>query len=62
MTGEWDFIPDGCGECYLHFAEQPHLVGALASVGIEAGKSTWEMARDYMAAWHAYGHQRQVAS
>ncbi len=46
--------PD-CVECFEHMA-QPYLVEAAASVGIEAGKSTGQMVREYIDAYHARRH------
>lgn len=46
-----------CPKCIEHYFDQPHLVGACASVGIEHGKSTAMMLGEYFAAFHANKHQ-----
>lgn len=48
-----------CPDCWAHAASHPHLIGACASVGIEHGKSTAEMVRDYLAAYHERGHRER---
>lgn len=49
-------MPD-CPQCMDYAMDQPHLVGACASVGIEKGKSTQQMLAEYLAAYHARGHR-----
>lgn len=51
-----DVIND-CPLCSIYLAEQPHLIAACASVGIEHGKSTDEMLVNYMALYHQKGHR-----
>lgn len=47
----------GCPECDAYLARAGwSLVGALASVGIERGKSTAQMADEHLAVVHA-GHK-----
>ena len=48
-------IPD-CDDCQEHAFSQPMLSEACASVGIEHGKSTYEMFKTYIAAYHFRGH------
>lgn len=48
--------PD-CEKCAAHMADMPHLVEACASVGIEHGKSTGEMFKQYIGGYHFGGHQ-----
>ena len=43
-----------CDECYAIVS--PQLIGACASVGIEHGKPTKQMVREYLAAYHERGH------
>lgn len=52
VTGPTDFIPDDCATCLAHWFDAPHLVGAFSSVGIEHGKSSWQMAVEYFAHMH----------
>lgn len=49
-------IPD-CAACTAHMFDQPMLVEACASVGIEHGKSTAETFREYIGAYHFGGHR-----
>lgn len=51
------FDPLLCPGCMQHYLDQPMLFGAAASVGIEHGKSTGQMLREYFAAFHARGHR-----
>ena len=46
-----------CGDCLGYASAQPMLAEAFASVGIEYGRSTAQMARDFFAAFHGRGHQ-----
>ena len=56
--GTGAYLPDfRCGKCLEHWHSEPHLVHAFASVGIEHGKSTGEMAADYFASFHARKHR-----
>lgn len=48
-----------CTECRDHQIDQPHLVGACASVGIERGLSTHEMMFRYLAGFHRRGHKER---
>jgi hypothetical protein len=45
-----------CLECHEHMM-QPYLVEAAASVGIEVGKSTSQMIREYIDDYHARRHK-----
>lgn len=59
MVGQWQPAVDGnaCPECATYLDAHPHLVGACASVGIEHGKSTRQMLREYLATFHDRGHE-----
>lgn len=46
-----------CRECFEHYMQTPHLVGACASVGIEHGKSTSQMLTEYFERYHAREHR-----
>lgn len=47
-----------CDECRAHWLdERDGLTHAFASVGIEAGLTTPEMAERYFASYHKRGHQ-----
>jgi hypothetical protein len=37
-------------------ADQPHLVGAAASIGISYGKSTGQVLRGHLTYFHEHGH------
>jgi hypothetical protein len=52
----WDGVCDACTEYAA--LQGPVLLHAFASVGIERGKSAYEMAQDYFADYHEKGHQR----
>lgn len=52
----WTPGPAGCGACEAYVAAQPHLIGALASVGITHGKSTAQMIREHLGSYHERGH------
>lgn len=45
-----------CAKCTRHWFAQPQLAHAFASVGIEHGKSSWQMAREYFSWFHANKH------
>jgi len=47
-----------CAECMRYYRSQPHLLGAFASVGIEHGKSTYQMAVDYFDYYHSSHHRK----
>jgi hypothetical protein len=51
-------MPD-CADCLLFICNTPMLVEACASVGIEHGKNTGEMAREVIASYHFGGHRDQ---
>lgn len=64
MSGEADFDEDlptmvkECERCAEHWdANGWSIIGACASVGIEHGKSTWQMAKDYFEGYHRRGHK-----
>jgi len=61
-SGQWPATHDvmECGGCMEYLRSQPHLAGACASVGIEHGRSTGQMLRDYLTGFHERGH-REVA-
>jgi hypothetical protein len=48
--------PGSCLQCQEHLSGSPHLTGACASVGIEHGKPTQRMLREYLTAFHERGH------
>lgn len=56
-----DTIND-CDDCQTYQAENPHLVGACASVGIEHRKSPGQMLFAYLAAYHRAGHSESRAA
>ena len=51
------FDPNECGDCLMHLQAKPFLAEACASVGIERGKDTGTMLREYLADFHERGHQ-----
>lgn len=54
--------PIACHECRAYYlADRDTLVAACASVGIEYGKSTGWMLRDYLTAYHDAGHDENFA-
>ena len=59
---EWYGDEDGklgwpvCPECFAYM-NQPGMVEACASVGIEYGKSIGQMLRETVEAFHAKGHR-----
>ena len=57
MAGSASDITGNCGDCMAHWDANPHLTAACASVGIEHGKSTAQMLREYFAGFHQRGHQ-----
>ena len=50
-----------CDKCREYYFANPMLIGAFASVGIEHGKSTWEMAESYFAEFHKNKHKTCAA-
>lgn len=52
-----DLVPDHCAQCLEHFRSTPFLVEAFASVGIEHGKSSGQMAKEYFAVFHRNAHR-----
>lgn len=49
---------ESCPKCIEHFyIDNPSLVHAFASVGIEYGKSSFEMAETYFDQYHKAGHK-----
>lgn len=52
--------PQDCPECYEHFATNPFLVEACASVGIKHGADTATMLRRYLAVYHQRGHRDET--
>lgn len=59
MTGEkWIHPSFGCPECLAIYGW--NLIGACASVGIERGKSTAQVASEFMSAYHQQ-HQNSPA-
>jgi hypothetical protein len=52
------FLPNpSCGKCAMHYFDQPFLVEAFASVGIEHGKSSGQMAEEYFTHFHKQKHR-----
>lgn len=51
-----DLLPR-CGKCLQHFFEHPTMIEACASVGIEHGKSTGQMLKEWYAIFHKRKHQ-----
>jgi hypothetical protein len=63
--GEGMFAPLGkmvanavtdCPDCLAYWNRQPSLTAACASVGIEHGKSTPQMIREYLGSYHQRHH------
>lgn len=51
---------DDCDECMVYAKDVSWaLLGALASVGIERGKSTQQMFIEYMDDYHERGHRER---
>jgi hypothetical protein len=51
------FLPDpGCFACIEHWRDEPMLVAAFASVGIEHAMSTGQMAEQYFRQYHEAKH------
>ena len=48
---------ESCPKCIAHYRTSPGLVLAFASVGIEEGKSSFQMAEAYFAQYHKGGHK-----
>ena len=46
-----------CDKCREHYFSNPSLLLAFSSVGIEHGKSSWEMAESYFAEYHKRKHK-----
>lgn len=46
-----------CPKCIDHYYGEPGLVHAFASVGIEHGKSSFQMAESYFDQYHKVGHK-----
>jgi hypothetical protein len=55
-----DFSPRECGACMEHYFDNPNLVHAAASVGIERGASTATIVYRYLAAFHRSGHRDET--
>lgn len=51
-----DLLPNQCSRCLSHFLSTPMIVEAFASVGIEHGKSSGQMAQEFYAQYHANKH------
>ena len=48
-----------CPKCAAHYySSAPQLIHAFASVGIEHGKSTWQMAESYFEQFHKNKHRK----
>lgn len=45
-----------CADCMKHYYETPFLVESFNSVGIEHGKSAYQMAESYFALYHGKKH------
>lgn len=54
-----DLVPNQCGKCLQHFDQNPYIVAAFASVGIEHGKSTHQMMQEFYATFHENKHREQ---
>ena len=50
-----------CPRCANHWFAAPFLAEAFASVGIEHGKSSFEMAESYFADYHRKKHPAEMA-
>lgn len=45
-----------CPKCMIHFLDEPALGYAFSTVGIERGKSDYQMAEAYFSYYHENGH------
>lgn len=50
-------VTGDCDDCAEYWQTHPYLTAACASVGIEHGKDTTQMLREYFAGFHQRGHQ-----
>jgi hypothetical protein len=48
-----------CDKCRAHADSEPFLLEAFASVGIEHGKSSGQMAEEYFVHFHRNGHKAE---
>lgn len=46
-----------CPDCMAHFRSTPFLVESFNSVGIEHGKSAYQMAESYFGEYHKAKHR-----
>lgn len=56
-----ELVPKHCQKCLAHFAANPFIVEAFASVGIEHGKSSGQMAQEFYATFHKNKHRDPAA-
>ena len=49
-----------CEKCAEHYFNEPFLREAFASVGIEHGKSSWQMAESYFDTFHKEHSRRRT--
>lgn len=54
------YDPQRCDACVEYCADNPSLVGACASVGIEHGWSTAETLVMFLRQYHERGHPREA--
>lgn len=47
---------ESCADCMQHYYETPFLVESFNSVGIEHGKSAYQMAESYFKLFHEKKH------
>jgi hypothetical protein len=56
------YDPQACGACMEYYRDNPALVGAAASVGIEHGKSTADMLHTVLSVYHRRGHPADLGA
>lgn len=53
------YDPRDCPDCMAWYADQPHLTGAAASVGVSRGLSAQQVLHATLANYHSQGHPRR---
>ena len=57
MSEDFPVRVQGCDKCRQHYFDNPMLLHAFASVGMEYGKSVWTMAEEYFDRFHKSKHK-----
>ena len=57
MSVEREPLWESCPECFEHLRTTPGLLLSFASVGVEHGKSQFQMAELYFDGYHERGHR-----